>query len=173
MHGKLKHKDIKLRALEPDDLDWLYNCENDPEIWHLSNTRLPFSRHLLSRYIEQAQESIFVQGQVRFVIADYSGKPYGMLDFFDFDPFHQRAGIGIMVCKEVRGQGYAAQALDLAKAYAFEYLNLHQLYCNIAASNTASIKLFSSAGFRQSGIKKDWLKLPDGFEDELIFQYLG
>jgi diamine N-acetyltransferase len=34
---------VSLRALEPDDLDFLFNLENDPEIWGVSDT-LVFSQ---------------------------------------------------------------------------------------------------------------------------------
>ena len=172
MSGELTHDKVKLRPLEPADLEWLYECENDPSIWHLSNTRLPYSKHLLKQYIDHAQESIYVHGQIRFVIALHDDTAIGMLDFFDFDPFHQRAGIGIMICAKYRGNGFASEALSLAKKYAFDFLNLNQMYCNIAENNKSSINLFTTAGFTCCGRKKDWLKTRDGFEDEYIFQLL-
>ncbi|MFW5805682.1 MAG: GNAT family N-acetyltransferase [Bacteroidales bacterium] len=170
----MKHNNIHIRAIEPGDIDFLYACENDPDVWHVSNTHLPFSKHILRRYIEHAQEDIFLAGQVRFIIADNeNNSPCGMLDFFDFDPFHRRAGIGIIICKEKRNKGYAKEALSLGINYAFEYLNLHQLFCNISASNNASRHLFESAGFKQCGIKKDWLIRKAGFEDELMYQLIN
>ena len=30
-------KKVHLRAMEPEDLDWMYSIENDPELWDVSN----------------------------------------------------------------------------------------------------------------------------------------
>ncbi|MEA3449138.1 MAG: GNAT family N-acetyltransferase [Bacteroidota bacterium] len=169
----MKTNNIKLRAIEPEDIDFLYQCENDPDVWHVSNTHLPFSKHTLRRYIDHANEDIFLHGQIRFVVAEHNNAPCGMLDFFDFDPFHRRAGIGIIICKEKRNKGYAKEALSLGINYAFEYLNLHLLYCNISESNTVSRHLFESAGFTQCGVKKDWLKTKTDFENELMYQLIN
>jgi diamine N-acetyltransferase len=54
--------------------------------------------------------------------------------------------------------------------YALNVLGLKQLYANIAAGNEASIQLFEKAGFKKTGIKKDWLKTRDGWKDELFYQ---
>lgn len=38
---------IHLRAIEPEDLDVLYNIENDTEVWNVSTTNVPYSRYIL------------------------------------------------------------------------------------------------------------------------------
>ena len=43
----------RLRALEPDDLDTMYRWENDTNIWRVSGTTAPFSRHSLMRLIDE------------------------------------------------------------------------------------------------------------------------
>jgi len=39
----LKGEHIYLRALEPEDLEFVHAIENDENIWHLSNTQTPYS----------------------------------------------------------------------------------------------------------------------------------
>ena len=46
----LKGKDVFLRALEPEDIDFVYEIENDESIWEISNTITPYSRYLLKEY---------------------------------------------------------------------------------------------------------------------------
>ena len=43
----LKGEYIQLRALEPSDLEVLYQWENDINIWKVSQTLAPFSKHVL------------------------------------------------------------------------------------------------------------------------------
>jgi len=93
------------------------------------------------------------------------------VDLFDFDPYHLRAGIGILIHKkEDRNRGYATNALEALTEYALNVLGLKQLYANIAADNPESIGLFKKAGFKQAGIKENWLKTAEGWKGEFFFQ---
>lgn len=170
----LQGKSLKLRALEVTDLDLLYTWENDPANWQVSKTLTPFSKSILRKYIENAHLDIYQLKQLRLVVADKeSGLAVGLIDLFDFDPFHQRAGIGILIGdKGARNKGYAGEALDILLDYCFNTLILNQVYCNILVSNEISIKLFESAGFVRTGEKKAWIRTTSGYEDENFYQLL-
>ncbi|MCT4580084.1 MAG: GNAT family N-acetyltransferase [Flavobacteriales bacterium] len=168
----LSNNRITLRTLEPTDLDCLLKWENDADHWRVSNTFVPFSRKLMEEYIYSAQD-LFATKQIRFIIEDNaSKKQLGSIDLFDFDPFHLRAGVGVLIDKKYRNKGVGKDALELLKEYCFKHLNLNQIYCSIAASNEASIQLFEQGGFIQGGVKKQWLNQGGFWEDELFFQCL-
>jgi diamine N-acetyltransferase len=170
---KLRGKNISLRAIEPSDLDVLYQWENDTDTWNVSNTQTPYSRFVLEQYIASAHQDIYSVKQLRLMICENGGKPVGSIDLFDFDPNHLRAGIGILVAaKEDRRKGYASEALELLMDYCFSLLNLHQLYCNILIENEASVLLFQKHGFKITGMKKQWVRENDQFKDELLLQRL-
>lgn len=171
----MKFEDISLRAPEPEDLELLYNWENENDYWIISNTIVPFSRFTLRRYIENSHKNIFEAGQVRLMIDHISEKvTIGTIDIFDFDAFHNRAGIGILIAnKEYRHKGYASMALKCLINYCFKTLQLHQLYCNILESNCESIVLFEKQGFTRVGVKKEWIKTAEGYTDEIMFQLLN
>ena len=166
---------VILRAVEPEDLELLYLWENDRTVWHVSNTLVPFSRYQLKRYIESDPGDIHTYKQLRMMIdcckAERPAHTVGSIDLFDFDPTHQRAGLGILIASaDDRRQGYASAAILQMKDYCRKVLFLHQLYCNIAESNVASIQLFRKAGFEITGTKKDWLRTETGWEDEVLMQ---
>lgn len=170
--------EIILRAPEPGDLDVLYLWENDPEIWQVSNTITPFSKYILEKYIENAHLDIFQVKQLRLMI-DVSEKnlpvrTIGTIDLFEFDPYHLRAGVGILIGnKSDRSKGYASMALKKFIAYCFDTLQLHQLFCNITVENSDSLRLFKKSGFKISGRKADWIKTPGGYCEELILQLIN
>lgn len=168
---------IVLRALEPDDIDLLYDWENNRDIWRISNTQVPFSKYILQKYIENSHLDIYQTKQLRMMIdlkKNIGKKTIGCVDLFDFDPIHARAGIGILIAKEEdRSKGYAAKALNEIIKYAFNFLHLHQLYCNITTDNTPSLKLFENAGFQIIGTKKEWIKNNDSYIDEIILQLIS
>jgi diamine N-acetyltransferase len=162
---------IRFRALEPDDIDLLYDWENNTEIWEVSNTYEPFSKYILAKYIKESQRDIYESKQVRMVIETLEGQPVGAIDLFDFDPFHFRAGVGILIHDEKdRKLGYATDAIQLLCKYASSHLRLHQLFANIAEDNQASIQLFKNNGFELCGTKKDWRNTQEGWKAELMFQ---
>ena len=170
----LKGKNIYLRALEPLDLDFLYELENNPEIWEISGTITPYSKQVLRTYLENAHRDIFDVKQLRLCICANSGKLVGLIDLFDFDPKNQRAGLGIVVLEnEDRNKGVGSEAIGLLDQYALKTLNLHQLYANVASDNEASVHLFKKMGFEEVGVKKDWILSMGEYKNEILFQKIN
>lgn len=162
---------VSLRALEPEDIDLLYKWENDASLWEISNTRMPFSKHILEQYILSSTRDIYEQKQLRLIIVNSDGKPVGAVDLFDFDPFHRRAGIGILIYDQGdRHQGYATDTLTALEHYAAGPLGIIQLFATVSEENSNSIRLFRKAGYDLTGIKKKWLNTPRGWKDEWFFQ---
>jgi diamine N-acetyltransferase len=170
----LKNKNIKLRALEPLDLDELFDIENDTSLWDISNTRAPYSRELLSKYLEESAKDIYEAKQLRLVVSPVeSDELIGLVDLFQFEPHHRRAGVGIIIKKEHQGKGIATQAVELMTQYAFKFLGLHQVFAHIPVKNPGSRLLFEKAGFSLSGTLKEWTKDRNGYSDVLIYQLLN
>lgn len=168
---------VKIRALEPEDVDVLYRWENDHRIWHLSNTITPLSRFTLEQYVLNAGQDLYATRQMRLMIdlvkAEDGVTTIGSIDLFEFEPAHRRAGVGILVHEGFRGKGYASEALALLVDYAFETLHMHQLFCNISADNLESIRLFESKGFKFIGTKKEWNLVRNQWQDESMFQLIN
>jgi diamine N-acetyltransferase len=172
MKNIFEHDNIFLRPLETDDLEKLYEWENDSENWLVSNTLTPFSKYTLAKFIETSSQDIFESKQQRFMIVlKENNEAIGAIDIFDFDPFHLRAGIGILIGdKRFRKKGLAREALDVIISYAGKTLLLKQLYCNISEDNEDSLKLFIEKSFVITGQKRDWIKTGKGWLTEYFLQ---
>ena len=169
----LKGENIQLRALEPEDLQFLFDTENDESFWEVSHTQAPFSKFLLKQYLENAHLDVFEAKQLRLIIQENTNeKPVGIIDLFDFNPQHKRAGIGILIHTEHQQNGFASEALKLLIDYCFTHLNLHQLYANITSDNEKSISLFTKHQFKIIGIKNDWILSKNTFKDEILLQLI-
>lgn len=167
----LKGKHISLRALEPEDLDFLYQLENNNEIWEISGTVTPYSKDVLRQYLQNAHRDIYDVKQLRLAICTNKKVIIGLIDLFDFDPKNRRAGIGIVVLENShRNKGVGGEAITLLQDYAFSSLDLRQLYANVGSENATSIHLFKKMGFTEVGVKKDWLLSNGSFKDEILFQ---
>ena len=160
---------LRLRALEPSDLEIMYDTENDKSLWVYSNTSSPFSKHTLKKFIENSHLDIIEHRQVRLVIYDKLNS-YGFIDLFDYDHVSRRAGVGIIIFERFRSKGIGSLSLKLIEQHVLNHVPIHQLYANISSNNIDSISLFKKNGYNKVGLKKDWLFYNNKFNDELLFQ---
>ncbi|MBT8179622.1 MAG: GNAT family N-acetyltransferase [Eudoraea sp.] len=171
---KLVGEHIYLRAIEPQDLDFLYELENNPEVWEVSGTITPYSRHVLKKYLDNAHKDIFEAKQLRLCICNTADKVLGLIDLFDFDPKNKRAGVGIVIAgKEHRDRGVGTEALNLLCDYAFQTLDLRQVYAQVGEQNEASIHVFSKLGFLKAGKLEEWVRYGNEFRNVLVFQKIN
>ena len=162
---------VCLRALEMEDLDFLYEVENDRSLWGVGCTNVPYSRQMLIDYIACASADIYADRQMRLIIEDEQRKTVGMIDLINFDPRHLRAEIGIVIKDEARGKGYAQEAIRQLLVYSKEILHLHQLYAIVSTKNGKASNMLHSVGFEGSKILKEWLFEGDFYVDAYLFQY--
>ena len=117
----LSNDRVRLRALEPEDLELLYRWENDPELWEVGNTLAPYSRYILKEYIAGSDRSIYESRQLRFMIEECdTGTSVGIVDLFDFEPHPNRAACGIMLDRRYQGRYGSVKAIDGIRLYVFE-----------------------------------------------------
>ena len=169
----LKGINVFLRALEPEDLEFVYKVENDERVWEVSATHTPYSKYLIKHYLENAKQDIYEAKQLRLAISTYENKVVGLIDLYDFNPMHRRAGVGILILDtENRGKGYGKEALKLLTNYGKTHLHLNQLYASIAEDNKISQELFTKAGYDFIGQRKAWTMVDGAFKNENLYQHI-
>lgn len=185
-----------LRAMEPDDLNAVFEAENRREALLSGECRVPYSYAFLRQYIDSALKETFLStGQLRLIVSRHGDTDdalcdntdavgdapagslapaartdAGIVDFFNYDAFCARAEIGILLYDRARAQGLAPKILHTALDYARNQLNLHQIYAEILAGNAPSLRIFQEAGFEPCGTKKDWFRACGKWIDVLCFQ---
>lgn len=161
---------VRLRALEPEDLDELYTIENDVDLWNVGATNVPYSKYALHNYIASSSSDIYTDRQVRLIIENQKRDIVGIIDVFNFDPTHRRAEIGILVKNQYRKKGYAQAALDKIICYSREIIHIHQLYAYVGEDNIESKKSFLTAGFVTSTMLQDWLFDGHDYKNAVLMQ---
>lgn len=169
----LQKDGYRLRAPEPEDLDCMMQFENTPSLWEVSNATGPYSRFYLKQYIETNKNDIYSDGQLRLMIESPEKQVVGIIDLFNFDPFHSRSEVGVVVKEEVRQQGIGCLALELLAIHCFEYLGIRQLYATIDVTNQACRKLFLKCGFEECAYLKDWMRTGNTYRDVVMVQRLN
>jgi diamine N-acetyltransferase len=151
---------IKLRKIEPSDLPFLYQWENDATMWADSDTHNPLSRHDLHQYIENTTGDIYRDGQLRLILesSEDTSSPniIGCIDLFDFDARNRKSAIGMYIAPEARGKGVGKQAVQLLEDHAFGFLHLRMLYAIISVHNSACSHIYEQMGYIPSSLLRDW-----------------
>ena len=169
----LKDELISLRSPEPEDLELMYEMENDTTLWSVGNATLPYSRYTLRQYLEQSCQNLFAEHQARFVIELADGETAGMIDLADFDPLNSRAEVCIGLLGKHRGKGIATRALALLCDYALKKLHINQLFAFIPEWNEESLRLFEKNGFKKSALLQQWQRTEKGFNNVFLVQKLA
>lgn len=169
----LQKDGYRLRAPEPEDLDCMYQFENTPSLWEVGNATGPYSRFHLKQYLETNKNDIYSDGQLRLMIESSEKNVVGIIDLFNFEPFHSRAEVGIVIAEEVRQQGVGKLALELLVSHCFDFLGIHQLYASIDVTNQACRKLFQKCGFEEYAYLKDWMRTGKTYRDVVVVQRLN
>lgn len=162
---------VRLRAMEPEDLDALYRIENDRDVWDVGENNVPYSRYILHDYIANASADIYADKQVRMVVENEKGQLVGVADVVNFCPSHARAEVSIVICREHRKKGYARAAIRQIMDYALRTLHLHQLYAVVREDNMPSLNLFSSLGFKSKMVLDDWLFDGKDYHNAVLMQF--
>ena len=159
---------LRLRKIEPSDLPFLYQWENDAVMWADSDTHNPLSRHDLHQYIENTTGDIYRDGQLRLIIESSDAtqrllnttqpttRILGCIDLFDFDARNRKAAIGMYIAPEARGQGVGKQAVQLLLDYAFGFLHVRMVYAIISVHNTACSHIYEQMNFTPSSLLVNW-----------------
>ena len=161
---------VRLRAMEPEDLELLYKIENDSQLWNVGSTNVPYSRYTLHDYIATSSDDIYADRQVRMMVENMEGRVVGIADVVNFDAKHRRAEVGVIILNEHRRQGYGYNTLLCIADYALRILHLHQLYAMIDADNQAAVNLFYKAEYQKSATLAEWLYNGKEYHDALFMQ---
>lgn len=172
MNVFFQHNDMVLRAPEPEDLEILYAWENDSSLWKYGSSVTPLSRYAIRQYLAEAHQDIYQSHQLRLMITLRKEKETcaGMIDLFDFDPLHLRAGVGVLIDSAFQHRGLGTQSLNLLQRYAFGFLHLSQLYAHVPQENVASMRLFHKAGFAEAGVLRNWIRINDAYAHVVVMQ---
>ena len=171
MNGSLLQSDrVRLRPLEPEDLELLYTIENDTQLWDYSCTNVPYSRYALKQYIASTTNDIYADRQLRLIVEHAAThETLGIADLANFDPLNLRAEIGLLIIAKCRRQGYGTEALHELCQYAKERLLIHQLYAYIANENTSCNALFDTMHFQLAALLPEWFHHADGYSDARLY----
>ena len=138
---------MTLRPPRASDVEAAYAWDRDPELaaW---NGRNPISVSLSAArrdYLARWEDP-----SVKTFIMEAEGEPIGMVTLYDFR--NEGCELGIKIGpEELRGKGYASEAVSLLLGYAFDTLGLKSVRGSTLAHNRRMRRVFQKNGFERTG----------------------
>ncbi|HVA38729.1 MAG TPA: GNAT family protein [Candidatus Dormibacteraeota bacterium] len=164
---------VRLRALEPRDLERWRGWVNDPEIAAFVDRVLPVSppehESFFERWVVGNEHAVW------FAIEGSEGSGYlGNAWLWGIDHRHRRAEVRIIIGeRSAWGHGVGSEALQLLSDYAFGKLGLHKLFAYVMARNPRARGAFLKSGFREEARLTEEVFWDGRFEDVWRFARLA
>lgn len=147
----LQSKRIKLRAIEERDLALIISWHNNPQRHSFFYEYPPTSFNKQHFKFEKQPHNT---SEINLVISTLDGIAIGTVSLYNIDFRHREAEWGrLLIADEAfKNEEVSAEAEALILHYAFEYLNLHKLYCEVFAGNEKEVLIHQKFGFRPEAI---------------------
>jgi len=134
---------VRLRALEPSDVERAYTWVNDREVTQFLLLRYPMSRTQEEKYLADAAEQGNAYADVRLAMETKDGLHIGMCGLHHTSPENRHASLGIMVGdKSYWSNGYGSDAVMTLLRFAFEEMNLNRVELGVFEFNERAIACY-------------------------------
>lgn len=167
-------KEIVLRAVEPEDVEFMYECENDRQNALWSDYKAPLSKSQLTEYALSYDADPFKSGQLRLIIEQHGNSesdsitdriPVGILDLYQISAIDSKGFIGICIHPEYRRRGIAKEAITKLLEFNRERLGLKMLIAKVSVINQTALQLFEHSGFTPIALLPAWHRIGSELQD--------
>jgi RimJ/RimL family protein N-acetyltransferase len=143
---------VLLRALARDDLERLWEFNNDLEVELAGGGDPPMPQSLERLQADFDRETAKGGRNDATFAIDVGGQFIGVCGLSNFNPTAQTCELGIGIGdKAYWGQGYGREAVRLLLEYAFRYRNFRKIWLWVHAANDRAIHAYQAAGFVVEG----------------------
>ncbi|MCG1026178.1 MULTISPECIES: GNAT family N-acetyltransferase [Dehalobacter] len=166
LNGKL----TRIRPLEIDDLDTLYEWYNDHDFSYWISGNWPLAT-LLRR--EDLESKLFEEDANRYAITDLQGSLIGTIGFDQVNIPARSARIYIGIgLQDYWGKGYGTDALTAFIRYLFGQWNFRRLTAETWVNNTRALSCYEKLGFIAEGRLREAYYVEGQYFDAIILGLL-
>jgi len=154
--------DIRLRNTTKDDLDFVFNTEQETE-----------NRIFVSAWTREQHLSALASEDLAHLVIEETndGRRVGYIILAGLADENQSIEFRRIVVTE-KNKGYGREALRLVKQLAFEQLNAHRLWLDVKEQNVRARHVYESESFVVEGVLRECLKGENGFESLVVMSVL-
>ena len=167
----LESENVYLRPVEQEDMERMYEAQQNAEIRRLTGSKDVFSRDDIDQYYERIRSD---ENRVDFAIClKGTEEAIGDITLMNISQSDRNGITRIAINEQTHfGQGYGTEAMNLMLDFAFGNLNLHRVQLDVISYNERAIKSYEKAGFKVEGRIRDELYYDFKYHDSIIMGIL-
>jgi RimJ/RimL family protein N-acetyltransferase len=101
-------------------------------------------------------------------------RPIGHVNLRDVTTVHGTAEIGVLIGeRDCRGKGYGTEVVRLILDFAFNGLNLHNVWLDTLSLNPSAVAAYQRAGFREIGRRREAYRIGGQLYDVILMDCLA
>ncbi|UPV73700.1 GNAT family N-acetyltransferase [Halorussus limi] len=147
----LRGDSVTLRTIEEDDIEFMRDTVNDPDVREGLTTAHPLNAEQEREYFE---ERVSNQEDVNLAICA-DGEISGVIGLHDLNSRAGNCEIGLWLATDYHGEGYGTEASRLLTDHAFHELRMRRVTARVLATNPASARIWEKLGFEEEGVHRD------------------
>lgn len=162
---------VCLRKLEVEDLDRTWVWLQKPDVYWKIGVDMPVSKASQLRWFEEQDKS---SSKIVFAIClSGDGRHMGNVSLDMIDWRHRNARLAVFIGdEEQRGNRIGTRGVRLAARYAFDFLNLHKVWCKTTAGDEAVLRFYKKIGFRVEGTLVQHEFIEGNYVDKVVLGLL-
>jgi ribosomal-protein-alanine N-acetyltransferase len=143
---------LRLRRLEPRDMDGLHACFSDPAAMRYWDAPVSASVADTARLLGWLAKTTSPYEHLAWAVADrVDDRCVGMVNYHHREARNKRLEIGYIIAPAFQRNGYGSEAVAALRDYCISDLGVHRIQAFIHPDNIASRRLVERLGFLCEG----------------------
>lgn len=161
---------LKISKLRIIEIEKIRKLHNEPSTLKWLSDSKPVTPMKQLRWFWRLSKS---KNQVRLVArAKINNEIIGIFRLDNIDLENAVAQVGLDIAKKYRGKGYGQEFFFKVMDYCFLHLAMNRLELITLKNNVVAVSLYKKLGFKEEGIKREYLKKNGNYQDVIIFSIL-
>jgi RimJ/RimL family protein N-acetyltransferase len=164
---------VALRPFTLDDVDWVTEACQDPEVTRFTGIPEPYTAADAHEWFATHEDKRVGGEAISFAVtAAAGGEPLGSAGLQNVEWAQLRGEIGYWIARWGRGRGAATSAVRLIARYAFDVAGLERIEVIPYVDNPASQRVAEKAGCTREGVLRSYFAARGERHDCVMYSLL-
>jgi RimJ/RimL family protein N-acetyltransferase len=146
----LKGRNVNLRVMERDDVDFLVECRNNTDYDRYDPMSPQTSKTERTKEFDNPPQLSTITETARFIVEKKDGKKIGNTRHWLAQP-NRTMEIGHLIIPSERGKGHGTEAVQIIVDYLFLSRDIPRIQAMTNVENKASHRVLEKTGFKKEG----------------------
>jgi UDP-4-amino-4,6-dideoxy-N-acetyl-beta-L-altrosamine N-acetyltransferase len=160
---------VAIRPIEEKDLEKMASLRGDPRIWIMLGDISMINKSAQQHWFSSLQSD---PKRSYFILCSKQQDFLGIVRMDEIDWISKSMRVGGDILPEFHHQGHGTKMFEIIKKYCFDYLNMNRLWLFVLDTNSAALRLYAKAGFKEEGRQRQAIFRDGRYHDYIMMSLL-